>query len=109
MPRDPVASRPSPSQRGYDAKHQRLRKQQKRRVATGTVRCARGAACKRAEHVNGVLVGGLIHPAEEWDLGHDDRDRTRYTGPEHSSCNRATKSHQPPRRRPTETHPGLTR
>ena len=31
-------------------------------VATGSVRCARGAACRRAEVVGSDHVGGLIHP-----------------------------------------------
>lgn len=38
------------------------------RVATGTVRCARGAACSRAELVDGVLVGGFTRPGERWHL-----------------------------------------
>lgn len=101
------ASRPSASQRGYGAAHDARRRADARRVATGTARCARGAACKFAEEVDGVLVGGLIHPAAMWDLGHDDRDRTRYIGPEHSACNRGTHGRGGSRRRPAESHPGL--
>ena len=37
-------------------------------VASGSVRCARGAACRFAE---GEL-GGFIRPGQEWDLGHAD-------------------------------------
>lgn len=76
----------STSARGYGARHQELRRQWARVVASGTVRCARGAGCKRA--IAGVP--GLIKPGEPWDLGHDDHDRSVYTGPEHRACNRAT-------------------
>jgi hypothetical protein len=45
-------------------------------VASGRVRCWR---CRE-----------LIGADEPFDLGHDDRDRDRYRGPEHVHCNRAT-------------------
>ena len=54
-------------------------------VATGSVRCARGAACRRAELVGDVLVGGLILPGEPWHLGHPDSESVG--GPEHRACN----------------------
>ena len=54
-------------------------------VATGRVRCARGAACKRAEYVDGELVGGFILPTERWHLGHPDGERVG--GLEHVACN----------------------
>jgi len=61
-------------QRGYDRKHDQLRKQWAPIVATGTVKCAR--------------CGQVIAADEPWDLGHSD-DRTRWTGPEHAArCNR---------------------
>jgi len=101
-------ARPSSHRRGYTRQHRELRESEERRVATGTVRCARGAKCKDAELVGGELVGGLIRPGDAWDLGHDDYDRSKYSGPEHAGCNRATKRHKPPtsRKRPPEQHPG---
>ena len=38
--------------------------------------------------------GRLIMPGEAWDLGHNDLDRSRYSGPEHSKCNRGTAGRQ---------------
>ena len=54
-------------------------------VATGLVRCARGGACRRAELVDGELVGGFILPTERWHLGHPDGESVG--GPEHVKCN----------------------
>jgi hypothetical protein len=59
-------------------------------VASGLVRCARGSACRRAEVVDGELVGGLIKSWESWDMGHPDTESA--CGPEHSACNRGAPS-----------------
>ena len=71
--------------RGYGARHKALRKRWAAEVARGEVCCAR--------------CGGVIWRDEPWDLGHYDHDRTRYTGPEHRRCNRATATHMAKRRR----------
>lgn len=63
------------SQRGYGSKHQGLRARWAPKVATGKVRCAR---CNQP-----------IKPGQAWDLGHDDTDRNKYSGPEHLNCNRS--------------------
>lgn len=63
-------------ERGYGAEHDKLRAQWAPIVATGRVKCAR---CDEP-----------IPADAPWDLGHHDLDRSRYTGPEHAACNRAT-------------------
>jgi hypothetical protein len=54
---------PSSTARGYGIEHKKLRVQVARIVKAGNARCAR--------------CGELIAPGEEWDLGHDDHDRSR--------------------------------
>lgn len=81
-------ARLSASERGYGTRHKQLRREWRREVESGVVDCAR---CHR-----------LIHPDELWDLGHDDRDRSLYWGPEHRRCNRATAGR---RRKPAEVVP----
>lgn len=66
-------------------------------VASGMVRCARGAACRRAELVDGELAGGLILPGEKWHLGHPDGESVG--GPEHVRCNTGAPSRLRARRR----------
>lgn len=75
----------SASRRGYDQNHRKLRLQLQPIVESGNATCWR--------------CGQPIGPREEWDLGHDDHHRTRYRGPEHVACNRATRSRRDPRPR----------
>jgi hypothetical protein len=71
--------KPSSTARGYDSRHERLRAEWGQLIATGFVHCVR--------------CGLPIGRDEPWDLGHDDFDRSRHTGPEHEACNAATASH----------------
>jgi hypothetical protein len=76
----PNPERKNTTERGYGTEHQKLRKQWEPKVKAGVVICAR---CRK-----------WIAPQAAWDLGHDDIDRGRYTGPEHAACNRATSAHR---------------
>jgi hypothetical protein len=64
------------TERGYGNEHQKLRARTQKLVDAGKAHCWR---CTK-----------LIPPGSKWDLGHDDDDRTKYMGPEHVACNRAT-------------------
>ncbi|WP_395705136.1 hypothetical protein [Rhodococcus ruber] len=74
--RDAERRRGTSTQRGYGRDHRNMREAWRPMVEAGTVRCAR--------------CGRPIRPGQPWDLGHDDHDRSRYRGPEHQGCNRAT-------------------
>lgn len=68
------------TQRGYGSSHQRARAQWKPYVDALEVTCWR---CGR------LIIPDPTKRGDGWDLGHDDDDRSRYKGPEHSDqCNR---------------------
>lgn len=67
--RDREQQRGTRQHRGYDAEHDRQRAKWAPLVATGNVKCWR--------------CGDYIAASAAWDLGHDDRDRSTYRGPEH--------------------------
>jgi hypothetical protein len=60
----------------YGTAHKQVRARAAELVDAGAAACAR--------------CGRLIRPGEPWDMGHDDFDRSRYSGPEHRRCNRST-------------------
>jgi hypothetical protein len=62
--------------RGYGLAHTKLRKRLEPLIRSGRAVCAR--------------CGKRIAPQENWDLDHNDYDRSRYLGPSHRRCNRAT-------------------
>jgi hypothetical protein len=75
-PRKPRDLAGSTTTRGYGAVHQAKRRSLAGIVALGFTCCAR--------------CGKPIRRGEPWDLGHVDGDRSRWAGPEHRRCNRAT-------------------
>ena len=96
-------ARPSTTQRGYGHKHQQLRKREERKVKAGLAYCWRCLSEGKSKEE------AWIPPDSDWDLGHDDKDRSRYRGPEHAACNRRTSSRRTfiSRKRPERQHPGL--
>lgn len=90
-------ARASTSERGYGAKHQALRRRWAPVVKRGEAVCAR---CGKWIPADPSVVRcprcGRFHLG--WDLGHDDRDRSVWSGPEHECCNRGTATHRMRRR-----------
>lgn len=74
--READKARGTRQERGYTAAHQRERAQWKRILDRRPWPCAR--------------CGEWIQIGDAWDLGHDDHDRSKWVGPEHPACNRAT-------------------
>ena len=67
--------RGSATRRGYGKAHQAERARWQQLMSQGS-----RPICKRC--------GQAVKPDQSWDLGHSD-DRTHWTGPEHSHCNRS--------------------
>lgn len=91
-----MPSKGNSSQRGYDYRHQVIRERLKPLVLSGNATCWR--------------CGYPIAPDMNWDLGHDDHDRTKYRGPEHANAkdcpaggNRATKGRNKPKQGGADT------
>lgn len=78
-PRDPAQHN-----RDYGRAHRKLRKAWGAKVELGYVRCSR--------------CWEFISPSQQWDLDHNDEDRTRYNGPAHRYCNRAASNRGKARR-----------
>jgi hypothetical protein len=82
-------TRPTPKERGYGQQFKREHKRVEKIVKAGNTVCARCGEPIR-------VVDGKPEP---WDLGHNDVDRSQFSGPEHRGCNRATAKHAARRRR----------
>ena len=74
----------SSTSRGYGQEHRAVRAAIAGRVNAGLECCVR--------------CGLVIEAGTAWDLGHSE-DRSRWTGPEHASCNRAAGARKANRRR----------
>ncbi|MBS45307.1 MAG: hypothetical protein CMH83_19485 [Nocardioides sp.] len=82
----------------HPADHQTARSAWAPIVATGTVECRRGPACR--------APALLIAPDDEWDLGDPDAACDAPRAPEHRQCNRATATwRRAAGRRTPELHP----
>jgi len=83
-----VTARAKTAARGYGSAHQARRRRWGTRIYSG-------------EEVNCARCGHPILAGQAWDLGHVDGDKSRYQGPEHRRCNRATATHKAKRSRTT--------
>ena len=95
--------RSSTSERGYGSEHQKLRRRWEPSVDRGRVacfRCGELIAAKGFPCVRCLRKGKSFAAAVRcrFDLGHNDVNRSQWTGPEHTCCNRATSAHKAGRR-----------
>lgn len=67
----------------YGGAHKARRSREAERIKAGGVQCWR---CTKPIPADAA--------SSDWDLGHDDNDPTKYMGPEHRGCNRATSTHK---------------
>ena len=74
-----MPKRISTTERGYGAEHQAERERWAPHVQAGQILC-HARTC--------LMPSRVIYPDTAWDLGHNP-ERTAWTGPEHSSCNRS--------------------
>lgn len=71
-----MPSQGSTTERGYGHKHQQKRAEYQKVVDAGAAECWR--------------CHDPVPPGSEWQLGHDDHDRTKYRGVECVKCNEST-------------------
>lgn len=79
-----LPGRPSTAARGYGKRHQELRAQWAPYVEAGRVDCTAPVCI-----VAGAGGSRRIARGAPWDLGHDETDRRKYSGPQHQECNRS--------------------
>ena len=71
-----MPSQGNTTERGYGKPHQKKRADYQKVVDAGAGECWR--------------CGKPINPGDEWQLGHDDHDRSKYRGIECVHCNEST-------------------
>lgn len=92
--------RPSPARRGYGPRHRQLREHWTPLVAAGRVQCSAPVCLIEKQTGSRRIARG-----HEWDLGHDETDRRKYSGPQHMQCNRGQARRSPTKRTPAISPP----
>jgi hypothetical protein len=81
------------AQRGYGKRHQELRAHWRPFVEAGRVDCT-APVCLVEQDGGTRRIRRYARP-DEWDLGHDEKDRRKYSGPQHAPCNRGQSRRSP--------------
>jgi hypothetical protein len=72
---------------GYDYNHRQIRARLVPLVAKGGWICTRYGHAQFPDCPGEIPAHHPSHASQVWQLGHDDWDKSRYTGPEHKACN----------------------